>query len=136
MDHRNAQRAGVPNPRCATHPRQPGGACPPNPTRGPRIKGWFEGAPPINTCARRKVTLEVAVDRLCPEIGLERDRLRARGGIPAGRLRDAFRHRLAGVDVNDENPHCRTSLWNWLDSSRRPSVKKLTPGIPQVNAFP
>src|SRR5256885_8192570 len=30
----------------------------------------------------------------------------------------------------------RTSLWNWLDGSRRPSVKKLTPGIPEVNAFP
>src|SRR2546426_5020600 len=30
----------------------------------------------------------------------------------------------------------RTSLWNWLDGSRSPSVKKLTPGIPQVNGLP
>src|SRR5438876_8829424 len=30
----------------------------------------------------------------------------------------------------------RTSLWNWLDGSRRPFVKKLTPRISQVNAFP
>src|SRR5439155_22071214 len=30
----------------------------------------------------------------------------------------------------------RTSLWNWLDGSRRPSVKKLTPRVTQINAFP
>src|SRR2546428_9268558 len=30
----------------------------------------------------------------------------------------------------------RTSLWNWFDGSRCPSVKKLTPGIPQVDGFP
>src|SRR2546428_13646039 len=29
-----------------------------------------------------------------------------------------------------------TSLWNWLDGNRCPFVKKLTPRISQVNAFP
>src|SRR2546425_10100151 len=101
-----------------------------------RIKWLVVGDDSVHDRDRRQVTLEVTIDRFCPEIGLERHRLRAGRCIPSRRLRDAFRHRFAGVDVDDENPHCRTSLWNWLDGSRRPSVKKLAPGSPQVNAFP